>query len=99
MRAMRFLPLGALCALLFTGAGCQYPGERFDPHVLTSKTEPVMQTVSMTNLVEPAWLKPSTQPFTLGPGDRLEIEIIGEVASKVITVVGPDGKIYFSLLP
>src|SRR5213075_3544856 len=31
--------------------------------------------------------------------DRLEIEVIGDPASRTITIVGPDGKIYFSLLP
>jgi protein involved in polysaccharide export with SLBB domain len=35
----------------------------------------------------------------LGPGDRLEIEILGNPASRSLAVVGPDGKIYYSLLP
>jgi protein involved in polysaccharide export with SLBB domain len=37
--------------------------------------------------------------FTLGPGDRLELELIGDLASRTATVVGPDGKLYFNLLP
>jgi polysaccharide biosynthesis/export protein len=47
----------------------------------------------------PEMLKPSDIPFTLGPGDSLEIEIIGNAASRATTPVGLDGKIYFSLLP
>ncbi len=37
--------------------------------------------------------------FTLGPGDRLEIEFIGDTTSRSSCEVGPDGKIYFNLLP
>lgn len=44
-------------------------------------------------------LKPSDEAFTLGPGDRLEIEIAGDPASRTATLVGPDGKIYFQVLP
>jgi len=49
--------------------------------------------------VDPALLKPPTEPFTLGPGDRLEIEVLGDVATRTRLVVGPDGKIYFYVLP
>src|SRR5690242_14274862 len=40
-----------------------------------------------------------TESFTLGPGDKLEIELVGETNSLATTVVGPDGKVYFNLLP
>lgn len=63
----------------------------------TPRSEP-MQTVTLTNTLDPAWLKPPSQPFTLGPGDKLEIEILGETNSLATTVVGPDGKIYYYLL-
>jgi protein involved in polysaccharide export with SLBB domain len=60
----------------------------------------------MTNLttvpgrvIAPAWLQPDTNAFTLGPGDRLEIELIGDPATRAPALVGPDGKIYFYLLP
>lgn len=55
--------------------------------------------VTLTNRIDPAWLKPPTTQFTLGPGDKLEIEILGEPTSKSTTVVGPDGMVYFNLLP
>ena len=57
------------------------------------------ETVTFTNDVEPELLRSPTNLFTLGPGDRVEIELVGDPASKTVTVVGPDGKIYFNLLP
>jgi polysaccharide biosynthesis/export protein len=59
----------------------------------------IVASYAGTNQIDPAWLLPPTEPFTLGPGDRVEIELMGEVASKAVTVVGPDGKLYFDLLP
>jgi len=49
--------------------------------------------------VEPALLQAPTTPFTLGPGDRLDLELIGDPTSRTSVEVGPDGKIYFYLLP
>ncbi|HEX5223209.1 MAG TPA: polysaccharide biosynthesis/export family protein [Verrucomicrobiae bacterium] len=54
--------------------------------------------VILTNRVQPEWLRPSTNPFTLGPGDKLDLELIGETNSLTPTVVCPDGKIYFNVL-
>jgi protein involved in polysaccharide export with SLBB domain len=65
-------------------------------------SEPVASIVASyasTNQIDPVWLQPPTEPFTLGPGDRVEIGLMGEVASKVTTIVAPDGKLYFDLLP
>jgi polysaccharide export outer membrane protein len=53
----------------------------------------------LTNGVPSEWLKPPTEPFLIGPGDVLEIEILGEAGSLATASVGPDGKIYYSLLP
>lgn len=57
-----------------------------------------MAVAESRGAVDAAWLKPSTAEFTLGPGDRLAIEVGGEEASRVETVVGPDGKIYYAML-
>ena len=79
--------------------GCQYPGRRI-PTLSAPPVEPVaLNQVELTNRFDSAWLRPSTDLFTLGPGDKLEIEVLGEPASKTLTVVAPDGKIYFNLLP
>ncbi len=58
-------------------------------------------TAPVTDLakVDRDLLQPPVEPFTLGPGDRLEIEVVGDVASRSRLVVGPDGKIYFYVLP
>jgi len=56
-------------------------------------------SVKLTNEIRPEWLQPSTNFFRLGPGDRVEIEASGEAGNRVSTTVGPDGKIYYSLLP
>ena len=56
-------------------------------------------TLVVTNEVHPELLRPSDAPFTLGPGDRVEIELLGTANSRAVTSVGPDGKIYFYLLP
>ncbi len=52
-----------------------------------------------TNHPDPSMLKPPQEPYTLGPGDKVEIEVLGEAGSKATTIVAPDGKIYFDLLP
>jgi protein involved in polysaccharide export with SLBB domain len=54
--------------------------------------------VGLSNRLQAEWLKPTTNLFTLGPGDRLDIELIGETNSLTETVVCPDGKIYFNVL-
>ncbi len=58
-----------------------------------------LTTMTATNEAHPELLRPSEAPFTLGPGDRVEIELLGTTNSRSITTVGPDGKIYYYLLP
>ena len=92
----------SLCLLLTLSvvlAGCQNPAHR-NPAFKPERAEEVkLSQVDLTNRFNPGWLRPSTNLFTLGPGDKLEIELLGEPGSKTTTVVAPDGKIYFSLLP
>jgi polysaccharide export outer membrane protein len=57
------------------------------------------ETVTLTNEPDRSLLEAPTRMFTLGPGDRLELELIGDPASRTMTVVAPDGKLYFNLLP
>lgn len=89
----------AICVLAITG--CQVPGPRFNPYpepTLTAAPVP-LQGVEVTNRFDASLLKPSEKLFTLGPGDRVEIELLDDIGSRTITTVGPDGKIYFNLLP
>jgi polysaccharide biosynthesis/export protein len=62
---------------------------------------PAMTNVSgevVKTPLTPEMLHPTSIPFTLGPGDSIEIEIIGVANSRAITPVGLDGKIYYNLL-
>jgi len=84
--------LGLLAYLL---GGCAGPAPAATG--LAPANPPVGETVARP--LDPKWLQPSTLPFTLGPGDRLEIEIVGDPASRTATLVGPDGLIYYQVLP
>ena len=94
-----------ICALglaLAFATGCQHPGARFDPYTpikLATTNAIAFQGLTVTNQVSSDLLQPPSQLFTLGPGDRLEIEVMGDPTSRSVTAVGPDGKIYFNLLP
>ena len=57
------------------------------------------KSVTVTNELNPALLRPDSALMTLGPGDQIEAELLGTPASRTILTVGPDGKVYFSLLP
>ncbi|HMP84287.1 MAG TPA: SLBB domain-containing protein, partial [Verrucomicrobiota bacterium] len=37
--------------------------------------------------------------FTLGPGDVIEVELLGSPNSRAVLRIGPDGKIYYQMLP
>jgi protein involved in polysaccharide export with SLBB domain len=56
-------------------------------------------SVEVTNQVAQEWLRPAPEPFTLGPGDRIEVELLGDPSTRTLLTVGPDGKVYFYLLP
>lgn len=87
----------ALAAMLITG--CQKPGPQFDPYISHYAINPDFQTVTLTNRLEPSLLQPPASAFTLGPGDQIEIDQMDETNSHVDMTVGPDGKIYYNLLP
>ena len=90
----------AVAGVLLSGCIISKRGERFDARaskdvtILTNLT-----TVESTNQIRPDWRQPPTNPFTLGPGDKLEIEVLGDPASRALATIGPDGKLYYYLLP
>lgn len=57
-----------------------------------------MPVAESRGALDPAWLQPSSEAFTLGPGDRMAIAVDGQEDSRVETIVGPDGKIYYEML-
>lgn len=97
--------LGALLGLALV-AGCTTRGPTFDPYASgtnaptnTSATANALVTsTTVTNLLDPALLQPVEVPFRLGPGDRIDIEVLRDPAGPTSTFVGPDGRIYFHLL-
>jgi protein involved in polysaccharide export with SLBB domain len=80
--------------LLTVVAGCA-TGPRFDAH---SKVNTLAAT-TVTNDLGAELLRPGSGFFTLGPGDQIEVEIVGTPLSRQAVTVGPDGKIYFNILP
>lgn len=100
MKKLLLIFASHLCLALLTG--CQIPSHskapRFDPRPnATAFAELNATTVRRT--LDPALLQPPRDLFTLGPGDRIEVEILGTANSRTILTVGPDGKIYYDLLP
>lgn len=69
------------------------------PPKMTTLDEQAFTAVEPTHLIKAEWLKPPTELFRLGPSDVVEIELLGDPMSRTTTTVGPDGKIYFNLLP
>src|SRR5262245_64896789 len=77
-------------------AGCKHtsPEQRYtwlEPKAKPAPLTPAkaLQPVKLERKFDPAWRQPSTNLFTLGPGDRLDIEIIGDPTSRTSTIVGP----------
>jgi protein involved in polysaccharide export with SLBB domain len=81
------------CALALI-AGCA-TGPRFEAQSRIT----TLAAIAVTNELNPDWLRPSSDFFTLGPGDQFEAEIIGTPLSRQLVTVGPDGKVYFNILP
>ena len=85
--------------LVLLGAGCQSHGPHATGFLPQPTNNAALSSVTLSNEFNAAWLRPSQELFTLGPGDKLEIEILGEPTSKAMTVVAPDGKLYYNLVP
>lgn len=97
MKTLR-LPILTACTLALFAAltGCT-TGPKFDARA----SSPVFASpdgTPMTTQIDPVWLKPGTNLFTLGPGDVVDLEIMGKPATRTTAPVGPDGKLYFSFL-
>jgi protein involved in polysaccharide export with SLBB domain len=103
---MRCLTTAISSLMLLAFAGCKSSGPASAPNYSATQSEPApvkstasTQTIVITNQLDPALLQAPTNLFTLGPGDKLDLELVDETNSLATTVVGPDGKIYFDLLP
>lgn len=86
----------AVCAF----CGCRSAPPGLPPATLPAKLGTnAFTSVSPMSAIQKDWLSPSPDFFRLGPGDILEIEILGAKEAPSPTMVGPDGKLYYSLLP
>lgn len=100
MKQLGVFSAGMGLVLLLTGCFITKQGPKFDarnPKSLTALTN--MPAVELTNRIRAEWLVPSTNFYRLGPGDRLEIEVAGEPETRATTVVAPDGRLYYYVLP
>jgi len=91
----------ALLLLIALSPGCKHMDGSFtslNQPTAAAGSSAAISPVMVSRKIDPTWLKPSPDLFTLGPGDRLEIEILGDPASRSITVIAPDGKLYFNFL-
>ena len=95
-------PLALLAILLLVITGCKSYGpalnvaENNGSHVLPTSSFLVLNE---TNALPAEWLQPPSEFFRLGPGDVIEIEVLGDAISSAEARVGPDGRIYYSILP
>lgn len=96
LRLINLLAGGA--ALLVLLAGCASPKSTFDPRAGgTAKVE--FEDLNLAEDLGREWLEQGEALFTLGPGDVLDVEMLGTDNMRSTVVVGPDGRIYFHLLP
>jgi protein involved in polysaccharide export with SLBB domain len=93
-RALLLSSTGLLLTLL---SGC-HTSHEFTARSQFAAPPAEFSTVSLTNRLAPELLQPPANFFTLGPGDRIQIEILGQTNSRALTFVGPDGKLYYHLL-
>jgi protein involved in polysaccharide export with SLBB domain len=86
--------LGCLGLSLLLLAGCASTKPAAAPLASSTATTQITAKQPAAEL-----LNPPSAPFTLGPGDRIEVELLGDAASRTELTLGPDGKIYFQMLP
>jgi len=96
---MRWIVLFLGGLLWFSGCRNLSPHEEFDPREEDSSLlhEEAFETLEMPREFDPAWLEPRTDPYKIGVGDWLEIEITGIAGSRSETFVMPDGRVYYDL--
>lgn len=91
--------LGATGVLLASLAGCASPESKSAPRFQALEPEDKLPSTTITNQLSPDLFRPDTELMTLGPGDQIEASILGMPNTLSTMTVGPDGKIYFNLLP
>lgn len=80
-------------------AGCNIVPRWAQESETTEVPRPVSSERITRTALNPDYLQPSMAAFTLGPGDWIEVEVLGEEATRTVLPVGPDGKIYYHVMP
>jgi polysaccharide biosynthesis/export protein len=87
--------LGSITLILLL-AGCA-TGPKFDPGSLPPTVG--FNPVEAPNRPTPEMLSPPAEPFRLGVGDLVEIEVLEAAGTRRVCKIMPDGLLYFDLLP
>ncbi len=93
LRIPVLLTVGAAVLL----SGCATKRRATGPAAIPASFTPT--PVTGMAALDPALLQRPVLEYKLGPGDLLLVEIVGDLTTRSRTVVGPDGKIYFNVLP
>src|SRR5437763_611587 len=99
--SLRFSTVLALIAFTIFFSGCEnipLPSAHAGLPAVPVAAFAVVQSAPIEPL-DPALLRPAETVFRLGPGDQLDIELMGDVSTRASVTVGPDGKIYYYMLP
>jgi polysaccharide export outer membrane protein len=71
----------------------------FDPRTeLPAANISEFKKVRTDRSIPPEWLKPPTDPYVVGPGDQLEIELMEFPETRQVCMVLPDGRLFFHIL-
>ncbi|MDB6077708.1 MAG: polysaccharide export protein [Akkermansiaceae bacterium] len=89
--------LAATAALTLSCAHQKIPAKGFDPRATGPVTDGNFETINRPKKIDPAWLKPPTEPYRLGPGDLVEVEVAEVPGTLARTFVMPDGMVYYDL--
>ncbi len=90
--------LPALAALLFASCSVSERAsfDAFDETQVVGE-EPDFLTLDLARPVPPEALRPSGEPYRLGPGDVLDIEVAEDAKTRAASRVMPDGMLYYDV--
>ncbi len=98
-----FSLLALLMSSLLTSCSVFYSDETFDPRSSYGGTAEEAKLVFMKlpsrRSIAPSNLRPSDAAYHVGAGDMLKIEVVEVPDTEATTMVMPDGKLYYDVVP
>src|SRR3990167_8692651 len=79
-------------------ASCSSYGPEFNPYSSNSPagvSTNSFESVKIERKISSEWLRAPSEPYRLGPGDSLTIELVGVANTQTTTFVTPDGRLYY----